>query len=214
MFMKVKTQEFDKDRFDSIMQLVNHIGEHERHFNTLETEYRKLASTWLLAALGASGFVLKSDTVMPFDRWYLVLAICIAASVGLAILWMMDIKVYHRLLNAFFKEGMKLEIDYSFLRPIRINMAKSQETGDVVTKIQYYYFISIVLLLSIACIAIFNLKDLSRVPGYKFLFCGIILLTITSILIMMNRRKSGNKEVKALIKKYDQLHFGGQSLKN
>lgn len=209
--MKVETQEFDKDKFDSVMQIVNHIGEHERHFNTLETDYRKLSSTWLLAALGASGYVLKTDTVMPFDRWYLVLAICIAASIGLGILWMMDIKVYHRLLHAFFKEGMKLEIDYSFLRPIRINMAKSQETGDVVTKIQYYYFISIVLLLGIAGIAIFNLKDLAEFPGYKFLFSGVIVLVVIYILVRMIPRKSRPSEVRKLIEKYDRLHSSHSS---
>ena len=46
---------------DQVIQLVNHIGDQEKHFNGLETQYRLLASTWLLASLGAIGFLLKDD---------------------------------------------------------------------------------------------------------------------------------------------------------
>ena len=41
--------------------VLKELGESERHFNNLETEYRKLASIWLLAGFAGIGFVLKSD---------------------------------------------------------------------------------------------------------------------------------------------------------
>ncbi len=37
------------------------LGNAERHFNDLETEYRKVASIWLLARFAGMGFILKAN---------------------------------------------------------------------------------------------------------------------------------------------------------
>jgi len=50
--------------FDQLMEIYNHIGEEERHFNGLELEYRKLASHWLLVSLGAIGYVLSKQELV------------------------------------------------------------------------------------------------------------------------------------------------------
>lgn len=107
--------------FDQLIELYNHIGEEERHFNTLELEYRKLASQWLLVSLGAIGFVLTKQELMPLNVWALVIAICIAASVGIFVLWLLDLKVYHELLHAAFVEGVALE---NYYPPSFISKAK------------------------------------------------------------------------------------------
>ena len=71
--------------FNQVMQLYNHIAEEERHFNSLELEYRKLASQWLLESLTATiGFVLGKDK-FPINNWGLVIAICLATSIGILI---------------------------------------------------------------------------------------------------------------------------------
>src|SRR5690349_11361873 len=95
--------------FDELMELYNHIGAEERHFNELELEYRKLGSQWLLVSLGAIGFVLGKGGELPVNGWVLVIGICTAATIGIFILWMLDIKVYHELLHAAFREGVLLE---------------------------------------------------------------------------------------------------------
>jgi ABC-type microcin C transport system permease subunit YejE len=116
--------------------------------------YRKLASQWLLVSLGAVGFVLSKEHLMPVQPWVLVISICLAASVGILVLWMLDLKVYHELLHAAFKEGVKLENDYpEFLPQIRNNMVNSQTGGDVIARVIYYYYFSILLLLIIANVA-------------------------------------------------------------
>src|ERR1700749_2334662 len=97
--------------FDRVMRITEQIGNQERHFNNLQSGYRKLASTWLLASFAACGYVLKSDSQIPFDKWYFVFGICTIASGGLAILWMMDLTVYQRLLGAFFGQGVILELE-------------------------------------------------------------------------------------------------------
>lgn len=145
----------NKLSFDQVVQLYNHIGEEERHFNQLELEYRKLASQWLLVALGAIGFVISKENLVPINVWILVISICLSASIGIFVLWLLDIKVYHELLHSAFKEGVALEKEYPELLPqIRNNMVNSQTGGDVIKRVILYYFFSILLLILIANIAI------------------------------------------------------------
>jgi len=141
--------------FDQLMEIYNHIGEEERHFNGLELEYRKLASHWLLVTLGAIGFVLSKKEVVPINIWALVIGICIAASVGILVIWFLDMKVYHELLHAAFREGVKLEREFPQLLPqIRNNMVKSQLGGDIIKRVMLYYFFSILLLAIIVNISV------------------------------------------------------------
>ena len=151
----MKTMEKKDLSFDQLMGIYNHIGEEERHFNGLELEYRKLASHWLLVTLGAIGFVLSKKEVVPINIWALVIGICIAASVGILVIWFLDMKVYHELLHAAFREGVKLEREYPELLPqIRNNMVKSQLGGDIIKRVMLYYFFSILLLAVVANISV------------------------------------------------------------
>lgn len=141
--------------FDQLMEIYNHIGEEERHFNGLELEYRKLASHWLLVSLGAIGFVLSKKEVVPVNIWILVIGICLAASVGILVIWFLDMKVYHELLHAAFREGVELEREFPELLPqIRNNMVKSQLGGDIIKRVMLYYFFSILLLTIVANISV------------------------------------------------------------
>jgi len=165
--------------FDQLMEIYNHIGEEERHFNSLELEYRKLASHWLLVSLGAIGFVLSKKEVVPINIWILVIGICVAASVGILVIWYLDMKVYHELLHAAFKEGVKLEREFPhYLPQIRNNMIKSQSGGDIIKRVMLYYFFSILLLVFIANIAVwmFFPEKLWWCSGINFISAFLIIL--------------------------------------
>jgi hypothetical protein len=141
--------------FDQLIEIYNHIGEEERHFNTLEVEYRKLASQWLLVSLGAIGFILTKPELVPLNVWVLVIGVCVAATVGILVLWLLDLRVYHELLHSAFKEGVKLEDEFPLILPqIRNNMVNSLEGGDIIKKVILYYFFSILLLILVANIAV------------------------------------------------------------
>jgi len=190
----------DSELFDRVMRLTEQIGGQERHFNNLQTGYRKLASTWLLASFAACGYVLKSDSDIPFNKWYFVFGICIAATGGLGVLWLLDLKVYQRLLGAFFYQGVLLELEYyKWLPPIRINVLRSQETGSVQTRVQYFYFFSIVILHLVAIISIWNF---SLDIFYRILFSAAIFLGIlsTQILFIIDSSRK-RKEFSGVIKK-------------
>jgi len=173
--------------FDQLMEIYNHIGEEERHFNSLELEYRKLASHWLLVTLGAIGFVLSKKEVVPINIWILVIGICVAAMVGILVIWFLDMKVYHELLHAAFREGVKLERNFPELLPqIRNNMVKSQLGGDIIKRVMLYYYFSILLLFIIANISVWMFQP-NNIGWCIGVDCISVLLLILIFKVMSNR---------------------------
>ena len=145
--------------FNELMQLYNHIAEEEKHFNNLELEYRKLTSHWLLASLGSIGFILTKSDVIPINIWILIIGICCAAIVGILIIWLLDIKVYHELLHAAFSQGVALEKKYPEVFPqIRNKMLHSQIGGDIIKRVILFYFFSVLVLIVLANISIWMMK--------------------------------------------------------
>ncbi|MFB3813090.1 MAG: hypothetical protein ACE14L_03180 [Terriglobales bacterium] len=129
-----------KDMFDMVWSMVTECGEQERHFNTLQSVYRGLASTWLLAMCAGIEFVLKErpapdllvrSNVDPI--FFLITAISSAASVGVLLLWMLDTLVYHRLLLAVFHDGREIERACRWL-PLMRNRMHSAGVKDMVRK--------------------------------------------------------------------------------
>lgn len=141
--------------FDEVMKLIQHIGDEERHFNSLELEYRKLTSQWLLVSIAAMGFIFTQQKNLPFNAWIIVAALCAASSIGIFVLWMMDVKVYHELLHSVFRHGVMLEMKHdNLLPPMRIEMVESQTGGDILKRVKYFYFYSILVLLTILNISL------------------------------------------------------------
>ncbi len=125
----------------TVLALLNHIGDQEKHFNGLETQYRLLASTWLLASFGAIGYA-HSNIERIDDRWLVTGLIGVAGGIGISLLWVLDSQVYHRLLSCVFLQGVLLEQEHDWLPRIRTDMLMSQETGDVTSRTANYYISS------------------------------------------------------------------------
>jgi uncharacterized membrane protein YbaN (DUF454 family) len=169
----------EKLEFSKLMEVYNHIGDVEKHFNSLEMEYRKLASQWLLVSLGAIGFVLTKQEIIPVDPWILVISICIAASAGIMILWLLDLKVYHELLNSAFSEALVLEQDYpECLPPIRNNMLTTQIGSDVTRRVILFYFFSVGLLGLIANISIWMYQPPNVIWSLGLNILSVVVLYI------------------------------------
>jgi hypothetical protein len=121
------------------------------HFNSLESTYRTLASTWLLAAFAGIGFVLK-DLDSEYQALYIA-AIGAAAAAGIFLLWLMDLMVYHRLLGAAFAEQLALENRHAWLPQMAHGMMRAHDGAGVVPKIVWFYIASYGLLVGIASVA-------------------------------------------------------------
>lgn len=94
----------------------------ERHFNDLQSVYRKILSVWLIAALTAVGYVSSNDVIWPLERPLLIASIFLIAGLGVALLWCIDLLVYQRLLDAYFFEAIQMEKDYDWLPRIHLRM--------------------------------------------------------------------------------------------
>ena len=120
--------------------ILKELGSAERHFNTLEAEYRKLASIWLLAGFAGMGFILKENPAITIPPEVIVFAIGVATSIGILLLWIVDLLVYHRLLNACFEEALRIEKSHLQLPQVRSGMKATQgESKVVTTRLRWFY---------------------------------------------------------------------------
>jgi hypothetical protein len=85
--MARKRDNVDHHLFERVWKELSELASAERHFNTLESSYRALASTWLLATFAGAGFVLTADRLqVPFDKIWLVVVIGLAGCIGITLL--------------------------------------------------------------------------------------------------------------------------------
>ena len=87
--------------------------------------------------------MVKENPQLPIPTEVIVLAIALAASIGILLIWMLDVLVYHRLLDACFVEALKIEKDYPFVPQIRHKMVASQPGGEVLTRVVRFYVVLI-----------------------------------------------------------------------
>ncbi len=137
----LKADKGNKDLFEATWKIVQECGEEERHFNQLQSVYRGLVSTWLLATFAAVGYLFKEGQDEPF---FLAAVVCLASTWGIRLIWMLDLGVYHQLLVAVFKEGKKAEDCFAWLPGFRINMygagrQKPEQRDPVFRNLSWYY---------------------------------------------------------------------------
>ncbi|MGA9365512.1 MAG: hypothetical protein WBW16_14205 [Bacteroidota bacterium] len=133
----------------------NQIKEYEHHFNNLETEIRKFASAWLLVALGAIAFLVRGGAASPLVApKVLVPVVCLMGNIGLVVLWILDQLVYHRLLNAVFLLGLRMEYLHPTLPPIRTLMVLYSRKRGMARYIRLYYLVPMIVLALVSCITL------------------------------------------------------------
>src|SRR5215216_5478081 len=150
------TKEEDTQK-ELVWKMYMEIGEAERHFNQLQHQYRLLASTWLLATFVGMGYVASSLGETSEDlhwlvsnRGLLIALIAVCGAAGITLLWLIDIKIYHQLLDSFFVHGLKLEAEHKWLPQIRTTARATQGGRGVLGYVVWFYVVSIVILLMFA----------------------------------------------------------------
>lgn len=157
--------ESDRENVDIIWQMVQEIGQQERHFNNLQARYRGTASTWLLATFGAIGFVSSKTISIGIDPLLMVSLIALMGSTGIWLLWVVDLLVYQRLLDACFVEGLVLERRHRWLPPVRQNMMKSQRGWFLFRVIGFYLGpVFLMMLISGICFSVWYAQAYSVEP--------------------------------------------------
>jgi hypothetical protein len=118
------------------------LGLSERHFNTLQSSYRTLASTWLLAAFAGIGFVLSTQVELFIPKELVMAGIGLGASIGIYLLWIIDLLFYQGLSSASFQEARILESRYAWLPQVRNNMREILQ-GKGVATVMWFYIVAV-----------------------------------------------------------------------
>jgi len=143
----------DRNNSDGIYEKYKRMQVYEHHFNTLETEIRKLASVWLLAALGAIAYLIKGlylgdndASKVIINAELLISIVGLMGTFGLLILWILDQMVYHRLLNSVFLMGLRMEFKHKELPPIRTLMVLFSQKHGMARYMKFYYLLPMFVL--------------------------------------------------------------------
>lgn len=212
----------DDQYFSRVWQVVREIGETERHFNSLESQYRLLSSTWLLSSFVGMGFVLKTEAAFPVDKWWLIMAICLVSSLGIFMLWRIDLLVYHKLLHSAFSVGTEMENEFRFLPGIRSKMLESQGGTDVTKTIVLFYSVCINLLLAIGLFALLYIKFVDWGILFTTISGGLGILALVGLNFYMIKRSRKNLDTesfpavfehKTLSSMYDRRAAGGSEIR-
>ena len=135
----------DPPGFENAWKIYTHIREIENQFNALQSTYRSLASTWLLATFAGVGFVLTKTVDPFFDEAVIISLIGLAGGVGVSLLWLIDVMVYQKLLHAAFHSGVRLEQRYPWLPPIRLAMKRTQIKGQARHRFVWFYIAGVTM---------------------------------------------------------------------
>ena len=159
-----------------------------QHFNGLESTYRALASTWLLAAFGGIGYILNGDVAR---QAMLVGAIGGAAALGVVLLWLLDLQVYHTLLVAAFAEQVRLERENPWLPQAAHLMLAAHDGAGVGPKVVWFYVTAYLLMVAVAAMGISG-----AVPNVPLLTRGVIAIAIFGLAglpVVRRMRRSANR---------------------
>ena len=155
------------------------LGEQQRHFNGLQSHYRTMASTWLLGTLTGIGLVYSDKVVLPIPPELAVAVLATAASLGIVLLWMLDILVYHELLVANYEAGKDLEREYAWLPQVRDRYSRGHSGAPVRVRASRFYIASAQLLLIIASAA--TARYASVAPRHGWATIVTVLLTVVAV---------------------------------
>ena len=172
---------------ENVWNIMKELGNYERHFNQLEYQYRVLASTWLLAVFSGTGFLLSTGGAIPY--WEIVVAfIGFAGATGVSLIWALDLKVYHQLLEAHFVEALKLERENSWLPQSRANMWKEfcglqnapRRKLGVLEYVRWFYVVGtmISLLVAVGGVVLFLMNKKCSSISIILAGCGGIFIVV------------------------------------
>jgi len=105
------------------------ITQSENHFNDLCFKIRALASTWLMASLGGVGFLLTKTIAANLQSNHLLVLLCWVSAIGIFVLWILDLLVYKKMLNAWFASRKSIEEENKDFPQIFTAITKTQVGG-------------------------------------------------------------------------------------
>jgi hypothetical protein len=115
------------------------ITDSEHHFNDLCFKIRVLASTWLLATFGGIGFIATKEINIGVPVTGLITILCFASSIGITVLWILDLLIYQQLCNCWFQCRNELEHKSKLSKLVYEKISETQPKKRATNRIKIYY---------------------------------------------------------------------------
>lgn len=151
---------------------------YQYHYNAAKVKNKLVSLTWIIASFIGFGYLLSGqETGLPLNILTTISLLACLSTIGLMLLWFLDIVVYHRLIEAIFTEQLLLEESFPILSATHHNMvellAKGKKNPVIFDASFYACFTSIFL--TIANGSLF-LKLQQQGSGISCWIFGILLL--------------------------------------
>jgi hypothetical protein len=182
-----------RSQVDHLWKVYLELGVMERHFGDAQLRCRALASTWLLAMFAGFGFLISKDPTL-FKREILIASLGFISTSAIFSMWVIDLVIYQRLLDAAFIEGLSLEEAQPWLPQVRSNQRKLLK-GIALARFSYFYAVAFGISYLIGCIGV-TLSLSSKYSNSYLIFGIIILFVIIAIYLethMLKETKSTKK---------------------
>lgn len=186
---------------EQIWKMYAEVGTIERHFNDLQSRYRVMASTWLLAAFAGIGFVFSRNLDTSIPEELIATGIATASAIGISLIWILDLLVYHRLLAAAFAEGYELEQQHSWLPCIHTNMYNLHNGIGVLPKVVWFYLSGVAIQALIGAISLAIWLS-ARHPGLLWAILLSYIGLMLYALLTIYRATGETIEIEAQINRY------------
>ncbi len=169
-------------------QKIQLITSAEHHFNDLCFKIRILASTWLLACMGGVGFLLSKTINVDLQTNQLLILLCWVGAIGTMVLWVLDLLIYQKLLNAWFSSREKIEHRNTDFPQIFREIKATQPGGRASNLIRVFYIALVSLPLFISMyIAIYMHEHL----GWAIASATLWAAMLTCLLLKSTQEHSG-----------------------
>lgn len=120
-------------------EIIKTITEAEHHFNNLCFNIRALASTWLLATFVGVGFLLKELAQSEPNVNQMMIMLCWIGAMGILVLWILDLRIYQKLLSAWFNSRKDIEARNPDFPQIRKKIKNTQPGQSAFNLLKLYY---------------------------------------------------------------------------
>ncbi len=158
------------------------------YLNDVQFKYKKLASTWLFATFLGIGYILSGyEADIPLHPLLCISFVSIFSSIGLVLLWFLDVGIYQRIIDVLFGENLKLENKYNFLgNSTRFITELFDHVDEPCVHHENFYSLFLIVLLSIIGISLAKYFYPSH-QVYMYITIGIILALIFCIKISFRK---------------------------
>lgn len=168
------------------------IAESLQHYNRVQAIYRSFVSTWLIATFIGIGYSLSSFEInLPFHPLLTIAFICTASTMGISLVWYMDLIVCEQQIAASVFEGIELEKMHPWLPRFYNNIKDMRGLISYVNLKNIFYIGCFTILITTAGASItiyFNLKH----PEYVILvpLVTISLVVLSSVLLIASTKRT------------------------